>query len=248
MIFVGQLDPMDLALVINVLVTPKELQDGAAEITGDVYRHFFRSRRTQVGARLRAVDGLGHARYGEVVDVDSRRAQLRLNEAAPSLEPRVRLTLYVAAIRPERASTLVEKVTEIGAHEVSFFVAERSQRPLSDSHVDRLKRVARSALEQSGRSWWPEVSTVDFDEVCRAVAESPAVVLSPDADASLVSRPTTDPAEPRMVAVLGPEGGLSGIEKDRLVELGARPMALGPTVLRTETAAIVTSFVLLASS
>jgi 16S rRNA (uracil1498-N3)-methyltransferase len=67
-------------------------------------------------------------------------------------------------------------------------------------------------------------------------------VLDPGANASLVQaadRLRGQDAVPRQLQiVIGPEGGLSATELQHLVALGATPLALGPRVLRSETAAI----------
>ncbi len=114
-------------------------------VEGDTYRHLFRARRVGVGERLRVVDGEGRARWGEVIQVGRNAALVELAEPAAPNEPRLRLEVLVATLRPERASWLVEKATEIGAGAVRFLNTERGPRSFGAGTAERLRRVAIAA-------------------------------------------------------------------------------------------------------
>jgi 16S rRNA (uracil1498-N3)-methyltransferase len=208
-------------------------------VEGDAYRHLFRARRTGVGERLRVVDGEGRARWGEVIRVGRLGALVELAEAAPANEPRLRLELLVATLRPERAAWLVEKATEIGAGAVRFLNTERGPRSFGAGTATRLHRVAAAAVEQCHRARCPEVTGPHpFAEVARlaagagrrwlldAAAEPPAVAMS------------SSPAAATESLLVGPEGGWSPAELETLAAGGWQPVSLGPRVLRIETAAL----------
>ena len=208
---------------------------GEVELEGDAYHHLFRARRVAVGDRLRLVDGRGDARWARVAEVNRRHARLRLAEAAPRNEPLYRLELLVAALRPERASWLVEKATELGAAAVRFVSAERSPRSYGQRRIERFRRVARAALEQCHRAHLPEVSGV------HAWAEVPELI------AGVADRWLLDPGAERRwmrarsaagIVAIGPEGGWSESEATSLAALGCRASGLGPRLLRAETAAL----------
>jgi 16S rRNA (uracil1498-N3)-methyltransferase len=225
--------------VITVLVSPDELAAGEARIEGDAYRHLFRARRVATGDRVRAADGRGRARWGEVARVDRRSAALTFGEPAPSNEPAWRLELIVAAPRRERASWLVEKATELGAAAVRFVASERSPRSLGGGSRERLLRVAAAAVEQCGRSRVPEVTGV------HPWAEVPALLAELPDRWFLHTRPAAADAAPWRregaagAVLVGPEGGWTDAEAEALRALGARPVWLGDRVLRVETAAVV---------
>ncbi len=127
-------------------------------VEGEAYRHLFRARRIAVGERLRVVDGEGRARWGEVIQVGRTAALVELAEPAAPNEPCLRLEILVATLRPERASWLVEKATELGASAVRFLNTERGPRSFGPGTADRLRRVAIAAVEQCHRSRCPEVT------------------------------------------------------------------------------------------
>ncbi|MEM1245033.1 MAG: RsmE family RNA methyltransferase, partial [Acidobacteriota bacterium] len=239
----------------TVLVPGVTLARGdVVEVTGDAYRHFFRARRFGVGERVRVTDGRGSARFGRIDRVERDVAVVLLDDPAPALESELRLTLAAAAIRPERASWIVEKGTELGVDRFLWFSSERSQRELRSQAMERLRRVARSALEQSGRSRLPEVSATSWTDLLESVASTSAVLLdiqSPDMSRSPLDL-AGDCAErirsvPAPLLLLGPEGGFTTAERDQLIEAGAHPLWLGPRVLRAETAAVVGAGLLLGS-
>jgi 16S rRNA (uracil1498-N3)-methyltransferase len=220
----------------TVLVAPHQLDGDELVIAGDAYRHLFRAARAASGDPVRAVDGRGRARAGEVTSVERRRAVVRLGGSAPSREPRLRVELLVATPRPSRASWLVEKGTELGVRGFRFVDCERGQRELDRAALERLGRVAAAAVEQCGRSWLPEVTAVgDIERALGEVAGAAVLLLDPAAEA-----PPTLPPDPagRVAVVVGPEGGFTAAERASAESLGATAMRLVPSVLRVETAAL----------
>ena len=230
----------------TLIVDPESFASDEALVEGDAYRHLFRARRLALGDRLRVVDGAGAARWAEVGGVDRRSGKLRLLDAAPSNEPGYRLALLVATPKPERASWLVEKATELGVAAVRFVASERSPRSLGGGSLERLRRVAAAAVEQCGRSWVPEVSGV------HGWAEAPALLDDlPDRWFLHTDSPAADPDDPWRRAgeagavLIGPEGGWSDRESEELRALGCRPVWLGDRILRVETAAVVAAAAIL---
>ena len=217
--------------MIHLLVEAGDLARETVEVEGPDHRHLFRARRLQVGDRVRLVDGRGGARWSVVEEVGARRASLRTGEAAPALEPARRVALFVSAVRPERAAWLVEKATELGLRELRWFVSERTSRSLPERALERQRRVAKSALEQSGGAWLPAIdASVPLRETAVGAG---SVVLHPGA-----GTPFAAVAGAAEAVVVGPEGGFTEREIEELTGRGAVAARLGPRVLRTETAAV----------
>ncbi|MFQ5350948.1 MAG: RsmE family RNA methyltransferase, partial [Thermoanaerobaculia bacterium] len=230
--------------LITLLVAPGELATDELWIEGDRYRHLFRARRLTVGEPLRLVDGGGRARRAAIERLERGRALLRLSAAETVPGPIRPVELLVAPPRPPRATWLVEKATELGVVAIRFIGGERAPRDYGDATLERLRRVAAAALEQSRQSRLPELSGVHpWDEL--------EVLLAGCADRRRFER-GGEPWRPaagggRLALVVGPEGGWSDAELAALDELGCRATALGPTVLRVETAAIVGAALALAA-
>jgi 16S rRNA (uracil1498-N3)-methyltransferase len=226
----------------TLLVVPEELELGRVEVRDEAYRHLFRARRLQRGDGLRVVDGEGRARRGRVVEVDRSRGVVELGEVLPSLESELEVELWVSALRPERASWLVEKATELGVTRVVWLSSERTGRHYGEGTLARQRRVARAAVEQCGRARMPEVVGPRSWQELGAVCRSGDVLWMLD-----VAAGGGTPALPegRLRIAIGPEGGWSDEERDRLEGLGARAIQLGPRVLRVETAALAAAAIAL---
>ena len=132
---------------------------------------------------------------------------------------------------------VVQKLTEAGVDRIAPFLAARSvvrwdgEKAARNAH--RWRRVAREAAMQSRRAWLPVVEdVVPFAQAVAARAEEVALAEPGGAPVSL-GRPAV---------LVGPEGGWAPAE----LGTGLPTVGLGPTVLRTETAALVTAALLCA--
>ncbi len=226
--------------MITLLISPEEFA-AAAEIAveGEAYRHLFRARRARVGDCVRLIDGGGRARAGRVARVERKAgwiAPIEPIRTLPANEPALRLTLLVPTLRPERASWLVEKATELGVAAIRFLHTGRAPREFGSGTLERLRRVAVSALEQCHGATLPAIDGPHAWGHLPALAAGfeDRWVLDPQGAAGLVVAPEMLTA----ALLVGPEGGLTKGEVDSATALGFRPVTLGPRILRIETAAL----------
>lgn len=226
----------------GVLLPPAVFAQDEATLVGDVFHHLIRVRRLEAGETLQAVDGLGHARASVLETIGKNAATLRLGEELPARDPAFRLHLLVGALRPERASWLVEKATELGVYALRFLNTERTPRQYGQGRFDRYEKVAAAALEQCLGARLPLITGVHpFAELASLLPAAPLFVLDPLAEKPLAPAPETAEA----AVLIGPEGGLSPAEIEQLRKLGARGAYLGPRILRVETAALSAAAILL---
>jgi len=222
--------------MITLLIDHAGFDLPAARVEGESYQHLFRARRVAVGERMRVVDGRGRARWGTVERVDRTSATVTLGEPAPDREPALRLELIVPTCRPERASWLVEKGTEVGVFAFRFANMARAPRELGTITFDRLRRVAAAAVEQCHRSRLPEITGPH--------AWSEVVGLAGPESRWFLDTEAADPGAWGVsglsgALLIGPEGGLDPAERRQLLTAGWHPVGLGERTLRLETAAVV---------
>ena len=232
----------------TVVVSAEALAGESLELRGETYRHLFRSRRLPAGARLRLVDGRGRARWGEVATVSSRRAGVTLGETAPNNEPALAVELWVALPRPRRASWLVEKATEVGVAAIRWVDSSRGGRDLSAAALERHLRIARAAVEQSGRATVPRITGLHgLDELLgEPVRTVPTWVLDREEGVPIDRGRLAGASAVRFV--VGPEGGFEPDEIGGLIDAGATGLSLGSRVLRVETAAVLAVGLVLATA
>ncbi|MFQ5525599.1 MAG: RsmE family RNA methyltransferase [Thermoanaerobaculia bacterium] len=220
----------------TVFVAPEDWESERLELEGAVFHHLFRVARLAAGDTLRVADGAGRARTGRIESVGRASASIVLGEPAATNEPAVEITLLVVGPKKPRAEWLVEKTTELGVHAVRFLRSERGPRSYGDGAFKRLRRVARSAAEQCGRSRLPEVTGMHhWDEIAALVHDSENRLVLDRSGASLSSRLSSS----RLAVLVGPEGGFSPAELDALAAQGFSTAAIGDTTLRVETACVV---------
>lgn len=165
---------------------------------------------------------------------------------APESVPPV--TLVQGLAKGDRMDTIVRQATELGVARIVPLAAARSLVRLdaqkADARVARWQRIAAEAAKQSQRPDVPVVTApVGIDGVI-AACEAEFVLVCQEED---TARPGVDEAIARAVppvgaavaVVVGPEGGLTPEEVGTLEAAGAVRVTLGPTVLRTETAGVV---------
>jgi 16S rRNA (uracil1498-N3)-methyltransferase len=222
--------------MITLVISGEEIRRDEVVVAGRGYRHLFRARRLRGEEPVRFVDGAGFARVGRALEVGSEKASFVLGEQAPANEPARHVELLAPAPKASRLAWMVEKATEVGVSAIRLIHTERAPRKLGRAALDRLGRVAIAAVEQSQRSVVPEITGVHpFDEI-----ES---LLEPLSERWLLE-PTAppDPAgsgDSRAALLVGPEGGWTSTEIERLMAWNCRPVGLGSTTLRIETAATI---------
>ncbi|MFO1537529.1 MAG: RsmE family RNA methyltransferase [Actinomycetota bacterium] len=221
----------------HVLVGPGLAE--ALRIEGPDGHHLERVRRLRVGERVTAGDGAGAWRPYRIVAT----ARGRLDLAADGVEchePRLTPGLGVAfgigkGTKPEQ---VVAGLTELGVDRIVPLASARSvarwEPDRADAALARLRRVAREAAMQCRRARVPEVAA----PVAPADLAPAGTVVLGDPDGVAVDA-LPEPGDAGWLAVVGAEGGWDADERAVLL---ARPdagaLAVGPHVLRTETAAL----------
>lgn len=171
-------------------------------------------------------------------------------EALPvTVEPRV--TLIQGLAKGDKLDLVVEKVTEIGIEAVVPVAFARSVVRLDAERGakrgERLRRVAAAAAKQAQRSYVPSVSDpVSPPELAVLLGGYDIVLVAWEEalDAPGIGTALRDAgahAGSRIAIVIGPEGGLTAAEVSSLTNGGAIVVSLGPSVLRTETAGILSA-------
>lgn len=220
---------------------------GLAAVEGDEGFHAATVRRIRPGETLTVSDGAGALADCVVESADKRTLTARVLERRTVEVPRPSVTVVQAIPKSERSELAVELACEAGADE---FVAWQAARCVARWDGDRAEKglrrwraVARSAARQSRRPHIPVVSGPMSTGVLtgyladRVAAGALALVLHESADQPLAERPVAEAES--IILVVGPEGGISDEELAALSQAGAVPVRLGPTVLRTSTAAAV---------
>lgn len=204
--------------------------------------HLVRVLRLKTGESIEACDGLGNRFAATLVEADPKRSVLLLGERQErETESPLAITLAQCLSTAERMDWTIEKAVELGARAIVPLASDRSQVRLDASRAARKhehwQRIVESACTQSGRAWLPELSPLrTLREFVAQPAGGRRLVLAPGSATPLSSAAIGRGS--RLVLLAGPESGFSDGELAAATAAGFEPIALGPRILRTETAGL----------
>ena len=202
-------------------------------------RHCAKALRKSAGSHIFVTDGQGTLVKGELLTVSSEACTVQTLERTENWGLRNGyLHLGVAPTKnPARVEWLVEKCVEIGIEQISFVQCAHSERSRLD--LNRMERLAVSALKQSNTTWLPKMEIIDFQKFITNYDDPEADKLiawcdeqndTQLADYTLKNR--------KIILLIGPEGDFSEEEIAQCRQHHYTEIKLGNRRLRTETAAL----------
>lgn len=215
---------------------PLELPEGAA-------RHLVQVLRLRPGARFVVFNGAGDEYEASLVATGKRGASARIGERlAADRESPLPVTLAQCVSKGERMDYAIQKAVELGVSRIVPLLSSRSVVRLDSERWERKlehwRGVMVSACEQSGRTKLPSLAPVT--ELSRWLDQADAsalnLVLAPGTGRPLAQQ--APGAGQPIVLLIGPEGGLGAGEILQAERCGFQAIALGPRILRTETAGV----------
>lgn len=216
---------------------PDYTGEDQALLRGDEVLHISKVLRMDKDDEFLACDGHGGIWRVSIRDIKKDRCTIELIEQIETQDRRSKLHIAIAPTKNiDRTEWFIEKATEIGIGRLTPLICKRSERKVVK--VERLKKIAVSAMKQSQRSWLPLVdealSLSDFLKQ-EDLAESRYIAHCIEG----LDRVELDRSSDEMLILIGPEGDFDEQELQLTGKSGFLGLSLGPQRLRTETAALV---------
>jgi len=222
------------------LFIPHDLAAGAELALDDGQSHYLASvMRQGVGDEVALFNGRDGEWRAKITVVTRRAVGLRAEAQARPQGSGPDLDLLIALVKRSRLEAIVEKAAELGARRVRPVLTERTN--ADRARVERLSAIATEASEQTGRLDVPEVTEpVKLDKLIKDWDPARRLLFCDEAgDAVPVNQALNGLPGGLWAILIGPEGGFSSQERERLRALPyATPASLGPRILRSDTAAI----------
>lgn len=207
--------------------------------------------RAKLGDDIVLLDDSGFEYKGTIKGISKKEVIVQINEKKEGKKPDIEISIFQSIIKKDNVELVLEKCTEIG---VTKFIPMFPQRSIKlNLNYDRLRKITKEASEQCGRSQMSQLEeTVNFyDAITMAVSEKDAV--------SFIFHEESDQCCDRLSCeflnnfkevkkfniFIGPEGGFTDGEIELAKNNNFYILSLGDLVLRAETAAIVSSFMIL---
>ncbi|MBO7588444.1 MAG: 16S rRNA (uracil(1498)-N(3))-methyltransferase [Bacteroidaceae bacterium] len=209
------------------------------ELPAEEAGHCIRVLRMREGDRIRLTDGKGCFYHAVISAVSGRRCMVHVSGCEPQM-PLWRGHLHIALAPTkllERNEWFVEKAVEIGVDEITFLRTEHSEREVMK--MERIVKIAVSAMKQSQKATLPVLNgMVSFRSFVERRFEGDRFIAHCENGCKENLKDVVIPGHDALV-LIGPEGDFSPSEIDIALKAGFRPVSLGPSRLRTETAALV---------
>ena len=225
-------------------VDPSVISGDLVELPEESSRHISAVLRMQVGEELTLTNGKGTVYNAVIEDAHKKRTRVRITGSTQHEKPKQRLMMGVSLLKnTSRFEWFLEKATEIGITDIIPVLSARTEK--QQFRKDRMLTILVSAMMQSNQFWLPELSEpVKFKD---------ALPLSSEADLKMIAH--CEPGEKSELQeilkerksrsiLIGPEGDFTPEEISLAIEQGFKPVSLGDTRLRTETACIVAATLL----
>jgi 16S rRNA (uracil1498-N3)-methyltransferase len=223
-----------------------QIKGHRATITGVELNHLRRVLRLRPQDRVVVFDDAGCEHEGIIHSLSEDRGEIEIVRSYQvNNESPLKITLALGLTKGEKMDWVVEKATELGVHTVVPFLSDYTIPKLNERKVaqrsERWQKIALSAAKQCGRVRIPEILALsEFRDLLETVSPDALRLLfwEKEREQRLSELKEARTTISELVAMIGPEGGLSGHEAALALGQGFKPVRLGPRILRSETAAV----------
>ena len=258
-----------MKMITNFYVNPENVGKDSLKIVGEEAKHIITVLRHQKGETIDVVDGCGVKYRVLIQDLGKDYVEGKiLSEIRRGNESIAHLTLAQAICKGQKMDFLIEKATEIGVSTIIPISTENTvvkigkiveENGSTSSAVkrktERWRRLAIASMKQSLRSVLPEIQNpIKFDDLLPKIKTFDLCLIA-SLEKGAKSLRECDELKNRLrnrkdslrnlLIMVGPEAGFTQDELSRAKALGAISITLGLRRLRTETAGIVFSSLVL---
>ena len=205
-------------------------------LSGKEAWHALGVRRLDEGDSIRLIDGRGNIALARVENLQGRnQASLSVGEVN-YIPPQIPdIVLATAIAKGDRQSTLLDMATQLGISAWQPVQCHRSVSKVGKNSYERWQRICLEACKQSGAAWLPKLlPAATPEDIAKAACSVGREVLLAHPDGEAI----TSSGNKDILLMVGPEGGFTEEEVERIVAAGARKVSLGQNILRIEAAAV----------
>lgn len=201
--------------------------------------HCIRVLRLKEGDHILLTDGKGNFHTAVITSAQGKRCMVHIEHSEPQ-KPLWSGHIHIAMAPTklmDRNEWFVEKAVEIGVDEITFLKTEHSER--DTVKMERIGKVAVAAMKQSRKAVLPILNPVTrFRDLIEHCPDGDKFIAHCEEDDKVLLQDAVVSGHDCTV-LIGPEGDFSPAEIAAAKKAGFRPVSLGPSRLRTETAALV---------
>lgn len=154
-------------------------------------------------------------------------------------EPNLKITLFQGLPKGEKMDLIIQKSVELGVNSIVPVVTKNTvSKPNNFSNkLERFNKISESASKQSNRNIIPEVTgCLNFEQVLDSVKQFDAFFICYEKQKGSLKSVIQNQNYKNIGVFIGPEGGFTEDEVQKIISFGGIPVTLGERILRTETA------------
>ena len=234
-------------------VEEKDIKENQVTIKGDEARHIAQVLRLKERDKIKVFTGKGKEYLTEIIQASKKEVIGRiLKESRLDTEPPIEITLVQGLPKSDKMDLIVQKTTELGVKRIIPVITQRTIIRLDKEKAKvrriRWQRIALEAAKQSGKAIIPEVrEVISFIQALDNLNRESLNLIPWEEETStslkeVLKHHISHIPHPRsqITVFIGPEGGFTSGEVEAAKKRGALSVSLGPRLLRTETAGLVT--------
>ncbi len=218
----------------------------------DDLKHASKALRIEIGEHVELCDSTGIEHICKVQSIEQSQMKCVIESSEMNKrESKLDITLFQGMPKADKLELIIQKTTELGVLEITPIQMKRSVAKWKDDKsaskkLDRWNRIAFEASKQSKRGRIPSVKKpLSIKELVNAIEGFDLVILPYENESAKgigeIIGDITNLGELKKIGIIiGPEGGFAEEEVECLSSAGAHSVKLGPRILRTETAGVVT--------
>lgn len=206
--------------------------------TKEESRHIVKVLRKSIGDQLQITNGKGWLFVAEIIIADTKNcvATIITKTFEPARDYKVHLAVAPTKMN-DRYEWFIEKATEIGVDTIIPIICDHSERKIIKN--DRFEKIIHAAMKQSLHYYLPELQdTISFNDFVSQPFSGQKFIAHCE-ETERLSLKNALQLNADVLILIGPEGDFSSNEIKLAIASGFKPVTLGHTRLRTETAAIV---------
>ena len=235
--------------------TPKNninLEQNTCIIEGEDVKHISRVLRCRENDKLEVCDMDNNEYICEIREINKDNILLDIIEKVNiKRESNLKVKLYQGMPKGTKMELILQKLTEIGVDEIVLVQTKRSVTKIDnkkeDKKIERWERIIYEAAKQSKRAKIPKLTGVLTFKEALADMQNNDLNLCPYENERTISikEAIKDSSANTIGIFVGPEGGFEEEEVEKIQEIDGKVVSLGPRILRTETASVVASSIVL---
>ena len=228
------------------------LENNTCIIEGEDVKHISKVLRCKIGEELEVCDSDNNEYICEITSIDKSSVELDILEKVDiKRESDLKIKLYQGLPKGPKMEMILQKLTEVGVDEIILVQTKRSVVKVDDKKedkkIERWERIIYEAAKQSKRGKIPKLRGVlSFKEALCDMQNNDFNIAPYENERTKSIKQAIKSLDINNIGIfVGPEGGFDESEIEDIENINGQSVSLGPRILRTETASVVASSIVL---